>query len=183
MLSPIGPSLLLFGCSVMGMLVTGAILGLVDEPELKVNLETSGAAVPSGWNPALVPGVLEDPVAEGKLVTLVGMLVKVVEMLVDVVGMRVTVVVGKVVTLKGVVEVAVKGESGGQADIGVAGNVRRDLGSRYFLFQVSSTFDCCCAGMLLGKLAGGRAWGKRLYQIWTSALLLDVKLGNDRALT
>ena len=49
MLSRIGPLLLLFGCSVMGMLVTGArlslsaILGFADEPKLKVNIETSGA--------------------------------------------------------------------------------------------------------------------------------------------
>ena len=137
MLSPIGPLLLLFGCSVMGMLVTGslsAILGLVNEPELKVNLETSGAAVPSGWNPALVPGVLKEPNVEGKLVTVMGMLVKVVGMLVT--------VLGKVVMLnKGVVEVAVKGESGGQADIGVAGNVRRDLELSNYYFFISSFFD------------------------------------------
>ena len=81
-----------------------------------------------------------EPVVVGKLVTVVGMLVKVAEVkvkvvgklvrvvgkLVRVVGMLVT-VLGKVVMLKGVVEVAVRGESGGQADIGVAGNVRRDL--------------------------------------------------------
>ena len=137
----------------MGMLVTGArlslstILGLADEPELKVNLETSGAAVPSGWNPALVPGVLVEPVVVGKLVTVVGMLVKVAEVkvkvvgkLVRVVGMLVT-VLGKVVMLKGVVEVAVRGESGGQADIGVAGNVRRDLELSNYYFFISSFFD------------------------------------------
>ena len=71
-----------------------------------------------------------EPVVVGKLVTVVGMLVMVVEMLVKVVGMRVTVVgklvivVGKPVTPQVVVEVARKGE---QVDIGVAGNVRRDL--------------------------------------------------------
>ena len=169
---------MLFGCSVRGMLVTGvmlrlsALLGLADVPELKSNLETSGAGL-SVWNPALIPGVLEKPVVVGKLVTVVGMLVMVVEMLVKVVGMRVTVVgklvivVGKPVTPQGVVEVARKGESRGQVDIGVAGNVRRDLQSRYFLFKVSSTFDCGCAEMLLGKMARGRAWGMGLYQILT----------------
>ena len=92
------------------MLRLSALLGLADVPELKSNLETSGAGL-SVWNPALIPGVLKEPVVEGKLLTVVGMLVKVVEMLVEVVGMLVT-VLGKVVMLnKGVVEVAVKGES------------------------------------------------------------------------
>ena len=82
-----------------------------------------------------------EPVVVGKLVTVVGMLVKVVEMLVEVVGMLVT-VLGKVVMLnKGVVEVAVRGESGGQADIGVAGNVRRDLELSNYYFFISSFFD------------------------------------------
>ena len=81
-----------------------------------MNLETSGAAVRSGWNSALVPGV-------GKLVIVVDMLVKAVEMLVGVVG-KLVIVVGKLVTLKGVVEVTRKGMSGGQADNGVAGNVK-----------------------------------------------------------
>ena len=77
------------------MLRLSALLGLADVPELKSNLETSGAGL-SVWNPALIPGVLEKPVVVGKLVTVVGMLVMVVEMLVKVVGMRVT-VVGKLV--------------------------------------------------------------------------------------
>ena len=88
-----------------------------------------------------------EPVVVGKLVTVVGMLVKVAEVkvkvvgkLVRVVGMLVT-VLGKVVMLKGVVEVAVRGESGGQADIGVAGNVRRDLELSNYYFFISSFFD------------------------------------------
>ena len=164
----------------MGMLVTGArlslsvILGLVNEPELKVNLETSGAAVPSGWNPALVPGVLKEPVVEGKLVTVVGMLVKVAEVkvkvvgklvrvvgkLVRVVGMLVT-VLGKVVMLKGVVEVAVRGESGGQADIGVAGNVRRDLELSNYYFFISSFFDLrlLLCRVVVGEIGRGQGLG------------------------
>ena len=132
---------MLFGCSIRGMLVTGVMQRL-----------------------SAIFGLAD--------VTVVGMLILVVEMLVKVVGMRVTVVgklvivVGKPVTPQGVVEVAKKGESRGQVDIGGAGNVRRDLQSRYFLFKVSSTFDCGCAEMLLGKMARGRAWGMGLYQIW-----------------
>ena len=111
------------------MLRLPALVGLADVPELKSNLETPGAGL-SVWNPAFVPGVLEELAVVGNPVTVVGMLVMVVEMLVKVVGMRVTVVgkliivVGKPVTPQGVVEVARKGE---QVDIGVAGNVRRDL--------------------------------------------------------
>ena len=152
----------------MGMLVTGArlslsaILGLAGEPELKVNLETSGADVPSGWNPALVPGVLVEPVEEGKLVTVVGMLVKVVEVKVNVVGMLVT-VLGKVVMLKGVVEVAMKGESGGQADIGVAGNVKRDLELSNYYFFFSSFFDLrlLLCRVVVGEIGRGEGLGEK----------------------
>ena len=163
MLSPIGPLLLLFGCSVMGMLLTGGlsvIFGLAGVPELKVNLETSGADVPSGWNPALVPGVLVEPVEEGKLVTVVGMVVKVVEVKVNVVGMLVT-VLGKVVMLKGVVEVAMKGESGGQADIGVAGNVIRDLELSNFF--ISSSFDLrlLLCRVVVGEIGRGEGLGEK----------------------
>ena len=165
MLSPIGPLLLLFGCSVMGMLLTGGlsvIFGLAGVPELKVNLETSGADVPSGWNPALVPGVLVEPVEEGKLVTVVGMLVKVVEVKVNVVGMLVT-VLGKVVMLKGVVEVAMKGESGGQADIGVAGNVKRDLELSNYYFFFSSYFDLrlLLCRVVVGEIGRGEGLGEK----------------------
>ena len=133
-----------------------------------------------------------EPVVVGKLVTVVGMLVKVAEVkvkvvgkLVRVVGMLVT-VLGKVVMLKGVVEVAVRGESGGQADIGVAGNVRRDLELSNYYFFISSFFDLrllLCRVVVGESGRGGGPGGMRIYQICTSALLLDVKLGIDRALT
>ena len=108
----------------------------------------------------MVPGVLVEPVVVGKLVTVVGILVKVAEVKVKVVGKLVRVVgklvrlvgmlvtvLGKVVMLnKGVVEVAVRGESGGQADIGVAGNVRRDLESSNYCKRLP--FHWSRAGLL-----------------------------------
>ena len=115
-----------------------------------------------------------EPVVEGKLVTVVGMLVKVAEVkvkvvgklvrvvgkLVRVVGMLVT-VLGKVVMLKGVVEVAVRGESGGQADIGVAGNVRRDLELSNYYFFISSFFDLrlLLCRVVVGEIGRGEGLG------------------------
>ena len=109
-----------------------------------------------------------EPVVVGKLVTVVGMLVKVVEMLVKVVGKLVRVVgmlvtvLGKVVMLnKGVVEVAVKGESGGQADIGVAGNVSRDLELSNYYFFISSFFDLrlLLCRVVVGEIGRGEGLG------------------------
>ena len=103
-----------------------------------------------------------EPVEEGKLVTVVGMLVEAAEVKVNVVGMLVT-VLGKVVMLKGVVEVAVKGESGGQADIGVAGNVRRDLElSNYYIF-ISSYFDLrlLLCRVVVGEIGRGGGLGEK----------------------
>ena len=109
-----------------------------------------------------------EPVVVGKLVTVVGMLVKVAEVkvkvvgkLVRVVGMLVT-VLGKMVMLnKGVVEVAVRGESGGQADIGVAGNVRRDLELSNYYFFISSFFDLrlLLCRVVVGEIGRGEGLG------------------------
>ena len=103
-----------------------------------------------------------EPVVEGKLVTVVGMLVEVAEVKVNVVGMLVT-VLDKVVMLKGVVEVAVRGESGGQADIGVAGNVKRDLELSNYYFFFSSYFDLrlLLCRVVVGEIGRGEGLGEK----------------------